>query len=99
TRGRGLTPICLVFDPDWVQIGRWGPRPEPVEQLVERRAGAVPEEALAGELEAWYENDAGQTAIREFLTVLRGEPVRPWRAGRSRTESVWRQAERAREQM
>src|SRR5690606_21595387 len=98
TGGRGLTPVCLVFDRDWVQIGRWGPRPEPAEQLAKRRAGAVPGEALARELELWYENDAGRTTIREFLEVLRGKPVPPWQVSPSRREGLRRQAERAREQ-
>ena len=82
TDGKEQTPVCVVFDGTWRQVGIWGPRPEPLRNHVASLSGEATHDELVAELEAYYADDAGQTVLTEFAHVLRGDAVPAWRAGR-----------------
>jgi hypothetical protein len=95
SQGRLATPVCVVFDDAWVQVGRWGPRPEAAERFIAHWRPDAAGDSLDEALDLWYSADEGRSTLREFLAVLRGQGVQPWRAGRRASQQLWNQAEQA----
>jgi len=72
TNGSRSIPIAVIMDAEFRPLGRWGPRPAALQELVmrERRAG----ERLAAEIyrdaRRWYARDRGETTLREVLAIM-----------------------------
>ena len=72
TNGSRSIPIAVIMDAEFRPLGRWGPRPAALQELVmrERRAG----ERLASEIyrdaRRWYARDRGETTLREVLAIM-----------------------------
>ncbi|MEM6297386.1 MAG: thioredoxin family protein [Bacteroidota bacterium] len=64
--------ICLRHD-DLEELGTWGPRPAPVQEMIrEHKRNPVEEYAqLAQRLHTWYAKDRGKTFNAEFLESLK----------------------------
>ncbi|MFW6202301.1 MAG: thioredoxin family protein [Gemmatimonadota bacterium] len=95
--GGPTPPVCVVFDGDWVQLAHWGPRPYAAQEWLDARYADSPSGERDRALDRWYARDAGRSTLREFLPVLHGAGVKPWRAHARRGEHLRKQAERARE--
>lgn len=72
TNGSRSIPIAVVLDEDFEPRGRWGPRPEELQEFVltEKRKGDLPTDQIYKEARRWYARDGGETTIRELLEVL-----------------------------
>lgn len=97
TEGEQQTPICAVFDQDWVQISVWGPRPEPLVRKADEWRDSLPQEEFERLLDDWYTHDQGRTVLTEFLRALDGQGIPSWKSGREQGIHLHKQAERARE--
>jgi hypothetical protein len=68
TNGTRSIPIVIALDPEFREIGHWGPRPRELQQWVmdELRRGR-PKSELYPEIRKWYARDRGETTLREVL--------------------------------
>ncbi len=72
TKGSRSIPIVVVMDEAFRPVGRWGPRPEELQQFVirEKRAGERPVAEIYKETRRWYARDRGRTTLRELLAIM-----------------------------
>jgi hypothetical protein len=83
--GRASTPTVLLLDEDFEIRGCWIEQPKGLQDfwLPVVAAGTTAQEV--GRKMAWYEADAGQETLREFVEVMeaaaRGEPICPGLSG------------------
>lgn len=72
TDGSRSIPIAVVLDEELEPRGRWGPRPEELQEFVltEKRKGDLPTDEIYKEARRWYARDGGETTIRELIDVL-----------------------------
>ena len=68
TDGSRSIPIVIALDPEFQEIGHWGPRPRELQQWVmeELRRGR-PKSEIYPEIRKWYARDRGETTLREVL--------------------------------
>ena len=66
-------PLAVVLDRDFRPVGRWGPRPTELQELVlrEKKAGVRPMDDIYREVRRWYARDRGESTLREILAVIR----------------------------
>lgn len=87
-RALGVVParstLCLVYDEDWTEVGRWAP-------WHARSAGAQEVHSAVAE-----RRGGGPQELREFLAVLRGEPHETRHPWKTLTHHLWRQVDHAR---
>ena len=72
TSGSRSIPLVVVLAPGWTPVGRWGPRPDELQDFVltQKRAGTRPVEEIYRDVRAWYARDRGHTTVREILRVV-----------------------------
>ena len=69
TNGSRSIPLAIVLDESETAVGRWGPRPVKLQELVigEKRASKRPMSEVYKEARRWYAMDRGTTTIRELV--------------------------------
>jgi hypothetical protein len=70
TNGARSIPIVIVLDPEFRELGHWGPRPSELQAWVMAHKDTMPRDERYRETRRWYARDRGETAIREILGVL-----------------------------
>jgi hypothetical protein len=72
TNGSRSIPIVVVLNEKCRPVGRWGPRPVELQDLVirQKRAGERPASEIYRETRRWYAMDRGETTLREVLAVM-----------------------------
>ena len=72
TNGSRSIPIVVILDEAYKPVGRWGPRPAELQELVirEKRAGERPASDIYKDTRRWYARDRGETTLRAVLTVM-----------------------------
>ena len=72
TDGGRAIPLAVVLDEELEPRGRWGPRPEELQQYVlsEKEKGEQETSEIYREARRWYARDGGETTLRELLDVL-----------------------------
>ncbi len=70
--GRGI-PKLICLDKDLNEIGIWGPRPRPMQDLLleNKRTQAKTYDQLSEEMHLWYAKDRGHTLQQEFVKLLK----------------------------
>lgn len=66
-------PILVAFDGQGQQRFRWGPRPEPAQELLlqwKSKAEPEPFEEFEKEMHTWYTQDKGRTLEAEIAALL-----------------------------
>ena len=72
TNGTRSIPKLICLDNDLLEIGEWGPRPAPAQQLLlPYKAGKISKTAFLQELHSWYAKDNTFTLQAEFLELIR----------------------------
>jgi hypothetical protein len=74
TNGARSIPILIAMDEEFNELGTWGPRPDPAQQLV-MDAKQNPEKYEGGYAEAvhkWYAKDKAKTIQEEFKALIKG---------------------------
>lgn len=73
TNGGRSIPKLIVLDAETMEeIGTWGPRPEPAQQLfMDLKAQEVPYKEFVEKLHGWYGKDRSQTLLQEFKPLIR----------------------------
>lgn len=67
-------PVLICLDAETLdEIGSWGPRPEPVQEMVmkNKETGEKEFKELAEDLHRWYAKDKTRTIQQEFMQKLR----------------------------
>ena len=69
TNGSRSIPLAIVLDDAGNAVGRWGPRPVELQEMVirEKRAGERPMSEIYKDTRRWYAMDRGVTTIRELV--------------------------------
>lgn len=72
TDGGRAIPLAVVLDGEFEPRGRWGPRPEELQEFVitEKEKGERETSAIYREVRRWYARDQGETTLEELLDVL-----------------------------
>ena len=73
TNGSRSIPKLVCLTKDLQEIGTWGPRPAPAQQLMANFKAQHPDEGyqeLAKEIQRWYARDHTQTIQQEFTNLL-----------------------------
>lgn len=62
-------PLAIVLDERGNAVGRWGPRPADLQEMVisEKRAGKRPMSEIYRDTRRWYAMDRGSATIRELV--------------------------------
>jgi hypothetical protein len=62
-------PLAILLDGAGNAVGRWGPRPAELQEMVirEKRAGERPMSEIYKDTRRWYAMDRGVTTIRELV--------------------------------
>ena len=74
TNGAKSIPILILLDDDFNELGTWGPRPKPAQDMVienKHNPTLEPDEFKIA-LQKWYIQDKHQTATKEFEQLLQG---------------------------
>jgi hypothetical protein len=71
TNGSRSIPIAIALDEAWNELGRWGPRPAALQSWMEANKATVPTPRRYAYARKWYAKDAGETALRELLEVVK----------------------------
>lgn len=72
TNGGKSIPIFILFDDDFNQLKKWGPRPEPAQNMVlENKANpTMSYEDFSVELQKWYVKDKAETLQNELIELF-----------------------------
>ncbi|NDK55148.1 thioredoxin family protein [Pontibacter fetidus] len=72
TNGGRSIPKLIALDAETLQeLGTWGPRPEPAQQLVlDAKAQQMDFKEMAEKLHGWYGKDRSRTLQQEFIPLL-----------------------------
>lgn len=72
TNGTRSIPKLIALDAETLEVqGTWGPRPEPVQQLVmDAKQNNIPFPEMAEQLHGWYAKDRSKTLQQEFLKLI-----------------------------
>ena len=73
TNGSHSIPIVIVLDPDFRELGHWGPRPAELQAWVLANKPTVEKSERLKETRRWYARDKGATAIREIVDSVSGK--------------------------
>ena len=68
--GRTATPTIVVLGEDWHVLGALTERPAPLQTWFLEKQKTTMQKPLHDELEAWYEKDAGKTAVLEIADLV-----------------------------
>lgn len=67
TGGNRSIPVVMILDEDFMEVGWWGPRPEPLQELFLREIRPLPKEERYPKVRAWYARDRGRTTLEEIF--------------------------------
>ena len=72
TNGGRSIPIFVLFDEEFNEIKRWGPRPEPAQNMVmeHKTNPKLSYEEFSVELQKWYVKDKTQTLQKELIELF-----------------------------
>jgi len=70
TDGSRSIPVVMVLDADFNEVGWWGPRPSPLQDIFLREVKPLLEPERYPRLRAWYARDRGRTALEEILAQI-----------------------------
>lgn len=72
TNGGRSIPKLIVLDAETMEeLGTWGPRPEPAQQLFnDLKAQEVPYQEFVEKLHGWYGKDRSKTLLQEFKQLI-----------------------------
>jgi hypothetical protein len=74
TNGSRSIPKLICFDEDYKELGTWGPRPAPAQDMVLfYKKSPEPKESydeFVKKVQLWYVNDKGVTLQKEFLALI-----------------------------
>jgi hypothetical protein len=73
TNGGRSIPKLIVLDAETMEeIGTWGPRPAPAQQLfMDLKAKEVPYQEFVEQLHGWYGKDRSKALLQEFKPLIR----------------------------
>ena len=60
-------PVVMILDKEFREVGWWGPRPEPLQEIFLKEIKDLPNEDRYPRLRAWYARDRGRTTLQEIL--------------------------------
>ncbi len=67
TRGTRSIPVVMILDEAYREVGWWGPRPTPLQELFLREIKTLPQPERFPRLRAWYARDRGRSTLGEVL--------------------------------
>ncbi|MGD2122334.1 MAG: thioredoxin family protein [Gemmatimonadota bacterium] len=67
TAGTRSIPVVIILDGDFNEVGWWGPRPVPLQELFLREIKPLPKEERFPRIRAWFARDRGRTTLKEIL--------------------------------
>lgn len=70
TDGSRSIPVVMVLDEDFREVGWWGPRPSPLQEIFLREIKPLPEPERYPRLRGWYARDRGRTVLEEVLARI-----------------------------
>ena len=70
TNGSRSIPVVMILDEEFQEVGWWGPRPQPLQDLFLREIKFLPKERRFSKLRAWFARDRGRTTLREILSRI-----------------------------
>lgn len=70
TRGTRSIPVIMVLNDEYREVGWWGPRPAPLQELFLKDLKTLPKEERARKLRAWYARDKGTSMLSEILALV-----------------------------
>ncbi len=72
TNGGKAIPVFVLFDDDFNQLAKWGPRPEPAQKMVidNKKTQAKSYQDLSIDLQKWYLQDKTQTLQKELIDLF-----------------------------
>ncbi len=71
TDGGRSIPKLVIMDNDLNELGQWGPRPKPVQDILrEMKSGKLTYDEFAIQAHTWYGKDRTSTLQREMLDLL-----------------------------
>jgi hypothetical protein len=74
TNGTRGIPVVMVLDERFREVGWWGPRPAPLQEIFLREIKSLPQQERYPRLRAWYARDRGRTVLEEVLARIPGLP-------------------------
>lgn len=60
-------PVVMILDESFREVGWWGPRPEPLQEIFLKELKDLPAQERYARLRAWYARDRGRTLLQEVL--------------------------------
>lgn len=63
-------PVVMILDEDFREVGWWGPRPAPLQDLFIREIRPLPKPDRYPRLRAWYAQDRGRTTLEEVFSRI-----------------------------
>jgi hypothetical protein len=70
TNGTRSIPVVMILDEDYQEVGWWGPRPGPLQELFHQEIKHLPREQRFLRIRAWFAGDRGRTTLREILSRI-----------------------------
>lgn len=70
TNGTRSIPIVMVLDEQFVERGRWGPRPTDLQAWVLSEGKSLPKDERYRTTRQWYARDRGETTLEEVVSLL-----------------------------
>ncbi len=70
TNGTKSIPVVMVLDQAFREVGWWGSRPAPLQELFIREIRPLPPDERYPKVRAWYARDRGRTTLREVFDLL-----------------------------
>ncbi len=68
--GSRSIPVVLILDESFQEVGWWGPRPKPLQELFLREVKSLPKPERFPRLRAWYARDRGRTTLAEVIAAI-----------------------------
>jgi thioredoxin family protein len=65
-------PVVILLDPEFRELGHWGPRPSELQAWVMVHKTTMEKGERYKEVRRWYAKDRGATTIREVIESVRG---------------------------
>ncbi|HEX9165829.1 MAG TPA: thioredoxin family protein [Gemmatimonadales bacterium] len=69
TDGSRSIPMAILLDREFRELGRWGPRPAPLQAWVKANRKTIPRDGIIRGERRWYAMDKGETMFRELLAA------------------------------
>jgi hypothetical protein len=70
TNGSRSIPVVMILDEAYEEVGWWGPRPGPLQELFHREIKHLPKEERFSRIRAWFARDRGKTTMTEILSRI-----------------------------